>query len=237
MTRADMLSMARLYVPEATSTVVSDTNAYILLNNAAQEFVKVSDCLPTSTDFTCTVNVKSYALSSVASTYLKIRQEGLWFYNTVTSKWVQLDGTTLAYMWKNYPTWINDSSGTPMRYWIDGDVLWVHPTPNTTKASTGFKLYHYAKAVDTSAATHYYFSGSTTQYPWLATYEEYLLEYYKWKVNDILGYNNKAETAKQMFYAYAQKAKQEFLYRPDLKQQIKTRGAGNMSHFNNVFKV
>ena len=237
MTRSDMLSMARLYVPEAPSTVVSNVNAYIFLNNAAQEFVKVSDCLPTSTDFTCTADDKDYSLSSVASTYLKIRQEGLWFYNTTTSKWVPLDGTTLEYMQKNFPTWINDSSGVPARYWIDGDVLWIHPTPAITKASTGFKLYHYAKATDTSADTHYYFSGSTTQYPWLAAYEEYLLEYYKWKVNQILGYDNKSESAKQMFYAQAAKAKQEFLYRPDLKKQFRFNRMGNMSHFNGMFKV
>ncbi len=138
-------------------------------------------------------------------------------------------------MWKNYPTWINDSSGTPARYWIDGNILYTHPTPNTTKASTGFKLYHYAKATDTTLATQYMFSGSMTQTPWLAPYEEFLLEYYKWKVNGILGYDGKAESAKQMFYAQAAKAKREFLYRPDLINQMKPRGTGNMSHFNNMY--
>ena len=237
MIRSEALSMARLAVPEAPSGVITDANAYIFLNNAAQEFVKHTFCLPTHTDFTCTAEDGEYAFSVDVPTYLGMRDVGVWWYNTVTSKWVQLDATTSAYMWKNYPTWINDSSGTPARYWPEGDILHIHPKPDTTLADSGFRIYHFAKATDTSAAGHYYFSGSTAQYPWLAPYEVNLLEYYKWKVNEIIGYGAKAEAARTMFYAVAEKAKQEFVYRPDLKKHMRMRGAGNMPHFNRHYKA
>ena len=235
MTRLEMLSMARLYVPEAPTTVITDVNAYIILNAGAQEFVKHTLCLPTETDFTCTAETPNYALSSVVPTYLGIQREGLWWYDTVSSKWVRLNGTSPGYMWKNYSTWLNDTSGSPMRYWIDGDILWVHPTPDTTKLLTGFKLYHFAKATDVTADGQYFFSGSTTQIPWLAPYEETLLQYYKWKVNQIIGYGQKAEEARTMFYAVAEKAKSELLARPDLINQMKTKGAGNLTHFKSAY--
>lgn len=235
MTRSEMLSMARLTVPEAPSGVITDANAYIFLNNAAQEFASETKCLPTETDFTCTAETNTYALSTVVPTYLAIQRSGLWWYDTVNSKWIQLWGTSPAYMWKNYSTWLNDDSGDPMRYWIDGDNLMIHPTPDTTKASTGFKLYHFAKATDPSADGHYYFSGSTTQIPWLAPYEIDLLEYYKWKVNEIIGYGAKATEAKTMFYARTERAKSALLARPDLINRMKAKGAGNLNHFKNSY--
>ena len=235
MNRQAVLSLARLYVPEAPISVITDVNAYIILNEGAQQFVRYTLCLPTEIDFTCTADDKDYVLSDTVPKYLAIQREGLWWYNTVNSKWIQLHGTSPAYMWKNFPTWLNDSSGSPMRYWIDGDILWVHPAPDTTKATTGFKLFYFAKSVDVDADGEFFFSGSTTQIPWLSPYEETILQYYKWKVNQIIGYNQKAEEAKAMFYAVAEKAKSELLARPDLINQMKMKGAGNMSHFRSAY--
>lgn len=235
MTLSSLRSLARLIIPEINSTdVLSDANFLTLVNLAASEFIKETDALPTSSTFTITTNIQTYALSTFVSTFGKIRKEGAWIYNKVTLKWVQIDGTTIAYLNQKFPAWMNASAGLPLRFWIEGDEIGFDPKPSATYAGTNYaKIYYFKRSVDMSADAHYPFSGSTAQYPRLANYESTLLDYVKYLILPGLGKGVKAEEAKGMFYARCAKIKQELSYRPDLipnhKMDMPTmRNAGGM---------
>ena len=238
MKREDILALCRLYIPEAPISVISSANAYIILNNAALEFVDKSDALPTYTDFNLTADTQRYALSTVVPTYLKMRKEGIWLYDDSNTSWKQLDSITGAEMNKRYSTWLNDSTAVPQRAWIDGDYIYIHPKGDST--SDDIRVYHYAKSTDVDTDGEYFFSGSTTQYSWLAPYEETLIEYYKARVYiDILGGNKigKGQYAEQKFYAKCLEAKNKLQYRSDLIPFNKIKIPSGLQPSRNMFKV
>ena len=212
---SELLTLARLYVPEADSNVISDANATIILNVAAQKFVYLAEALPGSTLFNAAADQQEYLLSTNVVTFCKIHPAGLWWYNSTNSSWVQVKGRTIKWLDETLPKWRDAASGNPQYYSIDGDVITVYPKPDTSYAS-GFKLYHFEISAD-MAATYYPFSGSATvRYPFLVNYEEDLLDYYKYRTKQIMGYASQAEEAFAMFNAKAQKAKAELKTRTDL---------------------
>lgn len=238
MTRSDLRTIFRLYTPEVNSTdVLSDANLNTLLNLAAQTFVNLTDCLPTDNTFNAVTNQQDYNISSVLTDFGKIRKEGIWFYNKVSTKWKQLDSATIAYLNKTYPSWLNAAAGLPLRYYIEGDRIGLDPKPSSTYAGTNYvKVFYYKRSADMSADTHYPFSGSTTEYPHLADYEEVLFDWVKYRVKQIAGKNGDALEAKTIFYNKSLKIKQELLYRPDLIPNFRMKGTGNLTHFKEAFK-
>lgn len=227
MTLSDLLSLCRLYVPECDSTVISDANVTIILNVAAQKFVYISEALPTSTLFNAVAGQQTYLLSSVASAYCKVRPEGLWWYST-NSTWTQLWGSTTKWLDDNFPKWRDQAAGNPQHYTIEGDEITVYPKP-AISYSNAFKLYHYKISQD-MVSGYYPFSGSASvHYPFLVNYEEDLVDYYKYRAKQIMGYAQQAEESLQMFTTKALKAGADLKTRTDFKDprakpQVRTTG-------------
>ena len=72
-----------------------------------------------------------------------------------------------------------------------------------------------------SASGHYPFSGSTTQYPHLADYDEALVDYVRYRVKKMVNKDADAEEAKTVFYTKCSLIKQQLQYRPNLINQIR----------------
>lgn len=211
----DLISLCRLYVPEVDSTVISDANTTIILNIAAQKFVYLAEALPGSTLFNAVADKQIYNLSTYVTTYAKPRPEGLWWYDSANSSWVRLKGRTIKWLDVELPKWRDVSSGNPEYYSIDGDEILVYPKPDTAYTN-GFKLYHFKVSKDMEAG-FYLFSGSDTlRYPFLVNYEEDLIDYYKYRAKQIMGYGSDAQEALTMFNAKASKARLELKTRIDL---------------------
>lgn len=236
MTQTQLLAYMRLMIPEIKSTnVVSDVNLLIIINNACTEFVNKTDALPTSDTFDLVTSQVEYALSTYVTTFGKIRKEGVWWYNAVSSKWKKLDPTTTAYMRINFPDWLNASAGIPQRYSIEGDTFTLHPPASATYAGANYvKIFFYAGSVDMAAAGAYPFSGSITiRYPHLADYEENLLDYVKFKVLPLVGKAGLGSEAGQIFYARCEKIKKDLLARSDLIPEIQAQHPGMLINRGN----
>lgn len=203
MTQTQLLFLCRLRIPEIVSTdVISDANLLIFLNLACTEFINKTEAIPTSSTFNLVLDLTEYPLSTYITTFSKVRKEGLWIYNAVSTKWKRLDSTTVPYLSANYPDFLNTSSGLPQRYSIDGDTLTLHPKASSTYAGTNYlKLFYYKSSVDMVSSSDYPFTGSTTQrYPHLADYEEGLIDYVRFFIKQMLKKNVDAEESKQTFY-------------------------------------
>lgn len=211
----DYLSLCRLYVPEVSSDVISDANATILLNIAAQKFVYLAEALPTHTEFNVVANQQVYNISTYVPTFCKVRREGLWWYNSVNSKWVRLKGRTIKWLDIKFPQWRDAAAGSPGYYSIDGDEITVYPKPNTSYSS-GFKLYHFKISVDMESGFYPFSGTATVRYPFLVNFEEDLLDYYKYRAKLIMGFGADAQEALNMFILKAEKAKTELRSRPDI---------------------
>jgi len=161
----------------------------------------------------------------------------MWIYNVSSTKWTQLDPTTIPYLNQHFPNWLNNDSSLPRRYSLDGDIITLNPKASSTYAGTNYlKLFYFKRSIDMSDDSHYPFSGSTTQYPHLAAYEETLVDYVRYRVKKILKKDASAEEAKTMFYSKCTDIKTKLKYRPDLIQHVRAEGAGNLLFHNQAYK-
>lgn len=237
MTQTTLLALARIRIPEIASTdVISDANLLIILNLACTEFINKTDALPTSGTFNLVLDTTEYALSTYVTAFGKIRKEGLWIYNAVSTKWRQLDPTTTAKLTLDYPDWLNTSSGCPLQYSIEGDTLTLHPKASSTYTGTDYlKLFYFQRSTDMAGGSYYPFSGSATQYTFLADYEETLIDYVRYEVKQMLKKNADAEEARTTFYNKCAYIKQQLLYRPDLITQMSPDNAGGIRSARSMF--
>lgn len=217
LTWTNMLSYIRLKIPECSSTVISDANLLIITNLVAKEFADLTECLSKYTQFDTVAEQQIYNISDEIPTFLRMRKEGAFWYDTTNTRWIQLRSRTFAQISEHEKTWINRSSGSPLFCWVENNEIGLHPKPNaTTTGDTGVRVYHFAQSTDITVGTQYPFSGSTTQYPHLAHYDEVLLEGIKYRVKDIVGKKQEASIVQQIFYAKCEKIKNELNERPDL---------------------
>ena len=130
---SSMLSYLRIKIPECSSTVISDANLLIAANLVFKEFADLTECLPTSTQFDVTSGTQIYNVSTVIPTFLRMRKEGAFWYDTSNTRWIQLRSRTFAMINEREKTWINRAAGLPLYFWIEGNEIGLHPKPNATK--------------------------------------------------------------------------------------------------------
>jgi len=206
---------------------ITDVNMLIITNLVCKEFADLTECLPTYTQFDTVAETQIYNISAEIPTFLRMRKEGAYWYDTDNTRWIQLRSRTFQQISERERTWINRSSGMPLYFWIEGNEIGLHPKPeDTTTGDTGVRVYHFAQSTDMSGGTHYPFSGSTTQYPHLAHYDETIVDGVIYKVKSILGKIQESSTAQQIFYAKCDKIKSELRERPDLVKDTILHGAG-----------
>lgn len=239
MTQAQLLSLARLRIPEINSTdVISDADLLIILNLACVKFINRTDALPTSSLFNLVLNLNEYSLASYVSTFGKIRKEGLWIYNAENSKWNPLSPTTMSVLNRDFPSWINADSSIPRYYSLDGDTLTLYPKASATYAGTNYlKIYHFARSTDMAGSTQYPFSGSASiRYPHLADFEEVLIDYVRYEMKEIIGKAGDGAASQSKFYLECDEIKKKLMSRPDLIPYIQSVGAGNLQFHQGAFQ-
>ena len=219
MTLENLRKIARGMVPGLKTTVVSNALLDAIINSMVSDVTQMGRCLKTSTLFNVTSGTGTYNITSAVSDFLSMDSPGIWWDDG--SQWQQLNPVTIKYLDDNYPTWRNDASGDPLRYAIDSDVITFHPTPNTTLAS-GFKIYHIKAPVDMSSITHYPFSGSTTEYPFLKIFDWAIIHGVVWKLKAIMNKSLAEYNKDEDFYTKAlEKASAEFDKRIDISAVAK----------------
>ena len=152
-------------------------------------------------------------------TLLAPDKPGLWWNaGTIAAPdFKKLNPRTLAWLDDNRPNWRNLASGTPQDYSIDGDIITLVPAPVSALAGSLW-LYYAKKPTDMSADGHYPFSGITTEYPQLSIFDEAILRYAKWKVQESLNKDG-ADNFRVLENAYKtarEEAKGMFQRRPDI---------------------
>ena len=220
---------ARVFITEIADTnALSDANLAKLLNYGAREFVRLTDAYPTYADFNATADTAQYLLSAQITNYGKPHKDGLWWMDS-SDNWHQLDPETRVSLSRKMPAWLDASSGSPARYFIEGNDIWVNPPPETTDASA-FRLFMYARSVDVTVgaeATNYIFTNSTTvELKYLIEYEPILFDYVRAVTLAQMGGRAAGDDEMNKFYLKCEDAKGRLAYRADLLQQYRPSRAG-----------
>lgn len=223
--RSTLRTQARLLIPEINSTdALDNTDLDTVLNMAAKEMLEKTDGYPTSTIFNGVADTLEYSITTYISTFGKLHEEGLWWYDSGNSKWLQLTAKTRNTLSDEYPTWRTADAGNPRVYAVDGDLLIICPKLSANQTNA-FKLYHYARSTDMSADSHYPFTGSTTELSTLATHELALFDYVKAIVKPMFGQDGASHL--NVFYQKCNDIKKKLSSRPDLREGHVPRSAGH----------
>ena len=185
MNLANLRTLARGYVPGYKTT--DNTFLDLVLNQGVIDIAAYTACLKTNTTFDVTADEDEYVLSTEVTDFLTMDKPGLWW-NAGTAaapNWQQLDPRTLKYFDKHSLTWRDDDADDPLEYSIDGDILTVRPEPDTD-LTDGFWIYYGKMPGTMSAGTHYAFSGSTTRYTHLEVFNDAIIAFARWKLQQAL---------------------------------------------------
>jgi hypothetical protein len=183
MTLENLRLLARAMIPGAKINVIPDTVLDLILNEGVKDIADYTVCLKTNKKFSVVADDSEYNLSVELGDYLTVDKPGLWWYNG--SIWRPLWPRTLKWLDENKPNWRSLSSGTPLDYSIDADVLTISPPPQTS-VTDGFWFYYGKKPTNMTQNTHYPFSGSTTELTHLSKFDMAIILYAKWKIEPML---------------------------------------------------
>ena len=212
MTLTQILSLIRVKIPAAPTSVISDANATIILNNGALEIARFTKCLPTYASFDTAADTIEYNLASLITDYLcPLETDMMHVLYYDGDEYTDLDIVTLGYMMDNYPDWLTADSGDPERVVIIGDTMFAHPAPEST-ITNGF-MFFYVKKPHQMDSTYVYPFGGTTELSRLSPFHTLLIDYFEMEAYEVLDKSepesNRITTARQKYSAKIELMRQE----------------------------
>ena len=177
----NLKTMARGIIPQAKQSVISNTVSDLILNEGANKVAEKLLCLPTNAYFNVVAEQQEYDLSSVVDRYLVA--EDLYWYDS--ANWKHLYARTREYLNKKFVYWRDDSSGDPLRFFIDNHKLIIHPKPDTAGTSY-FRLYYF-EGTQTMTTNSHYPMGHDTEIVRLRGLSDAILFYWRVQALKIIG--------------------------------------------------
>lgn len=222
----DFRTLIRALVPGAIKTVISDTVMDLLINKGVDEVNVLADALTNTASFTATAEKGEYNIfKEVAKDFIAPGKTGLWWDDG--TQWRQLDSETLKSMNVQYPTWRNDDSGDPRRFYQDGNRLVIHPKPDTTLVQ-GFLFDDYIQAATKMTdGTHFPFTGNKDEeLVMLRPLDDAIIDYVRYRLQVMVGKDQKGVISEQEFLAGTQRKAALIQRRPDFGTNINFRMRG-----------
>ncbi len=205
----------KLQVPNIGQTGVTDGYLTTLANSAVNEVNLRCKMYSGYTDFDIEANKAVYELSLIAPTFLGRDKRGLFFKNS-SDAWEDIIPKTEPWISETYPDYLNSSAiEIPDYYYIIGNNLGFYPAPTTSKTA-GARLYHLKKAGVMTDASHYPFSGTTTEIGAFLSADDAIISYVKWKLAPAYGQNTDQDLLFREFSLECQRASLQIRRSPDM---------------------
>jgi hypothetical protein len=174
MTLSQLEQFCYAYLTGLKQKVADNVIVDLTINNAVVDIATRSCCLKTNKKFNVVAEQSEYALSEVLGDFLTPDKSGLWWSDGTRYK--KLNSCTLQYLDTEKPSWRDFSSGSPIDYSIDNDVLTISPPPDTA-LTDGFLFYYGKVPLPMTSGAHYPFSGNTTPFTHLEIFDLAIIYY------------------------------------------------------------
>lgn len=182
----NLKTLSRKFTPSAKTTRITDDELELLINEAAIDVAFRLVALKKSKKINVSAEKGEYYISDTMTDYLTMDRSGVWWYNGTS--WRQLTPFTLKQLDIEFRQWRDDSSSSPLRYYIDGDILGLHPKPDTTLTS-GLWVYYGRKPLLMTDSGDYPFhkdGTKTIEIPQLSILSDSIFAYLEWHFSKIL---------------------------------------------------
>lgn len=124
----ELKALSLFNVPQAKSSAVSATTRGLLINLAVADLAMRIKAVRTHEDFNSLTGVSKYNLSSNLTRFLAIDEGGVWFDD---GEFKQLTPYTVSKMKNEFPNFQEDEASVPLRYYLLGGDLHLHPAVET----------------------------------------------------------------------------------------------------------
>lgn len=120
------------------------------LNQSQLEIAQITKCLPTENDQTLANNTENHALPS---DFLDIDREGGVHAKILSSgtKFQRLVYRSMEELDTFWPSWRDDSAGTPHSYLIRGTNIKIYPKYSGTAVASGLRIYYFKSPTSMSS--------------------------------------------------------------------------------------
>ena len=197
MTLTQARQFARLFLPAAKKNVIGDTDVDAILRLGIVDVARFTKCLPTNDYIDVVVDKGEYNLSTELDDYLIIREPGVWFHSGGT-RWKQLLPCTIKWLDEEIPTWRDADSDEPVYYYIEGDILGIHPK-SATAYTNGLHVYFAKRPVSPTKDSHFLFGGAN-EITRLSILDDVVISYWEWQASKIVGDRKDILLAKRADY-------------------------------------
>lgn len=215
MTLGQFIERIKLQVPNLGSTGVTDEYLTTLLNSAVNAVNALCKFYDGYTDFDIEAEKSTYDLSLIVPTFLGRDKRGLFFKDS-DGKWQDVIPKTEPWLSETHPDYLNASSvEIPDYYFIKGNTLGFYPPPSTSR-SAGARLYHLKTGNPMTDASHYPFSGTTSEITAFLPADDAILCWCRWKLKPAYGATTDQDLMYREFLLECQKAASQIRRSPDL---------------------
>lgn len=216
MTLTELENTIRLYVPGATSQVISSARLWDLINKGVRDVNEQLGVLQADTKFDITADKQEYTINTdIADDFVRMDVGGLWFYDGTqwnevipkTEKWVN----EFARNWRSY-----SSSSKPLWYFIKPNKLFFVPAYNTTTSSGGW-IYYIKTPQDLTGGDQYPWTASETDhFTQFDCLDDAIIAYAQWKLSQPLGQKANGIIDQAAYENRLAKCERIFMMQPDL---------------------
>ena len=184
---SELRTFARISVSTLKGSKFDDTYLDLLIKAGVRLTSQMVECLTKTSYFNSLADIGEYKISENISDYCSIQESGIWWNIGTVSvpQWKQLQPVTKAFLDIETPSWRDADSSTPDMYYIEGDIIGVHPKPDSA-LTNGFRLDHYRMPAEMTSDDQYPYEGAT-KIPHLEILDECIIAYVKWKASPIVG--------------------------------------------------
>ena len=173
----ELKNLSRSYTPQAKTSAISLATMGQIINAAVADVALRGRFIRTYGDFNSVTGTAKYNLSANLTRFLALDDGGVYFDDGNGFK--PLDPVTVAKMKNDFPSFQSDEGSVPLRYYILGDDLHVHPAVETGAADK-IRVYFVQRPVIMTDDTHYPFhvdGSQTTEMERLEILSESILLY------------------------------------------------------------
>ena len=212
MTLTQIRTRFRLLVPEVTSTILSDTNLNLFINDGALDVVRRTDCLWNYADQTVTAATQTYSVPSDAVRILAVYYGG-------TGSWKKLPCVTMDYLGNEINQDWFDNTGTIYGYFeAEQNKIGLYQIPTSAEAGTDYLRIYYIEQPDTLVNdSDIPFNNTTNLYP----YHDLVLLYVIYKAKQMVGKWEQATVIENNYLAKCREMKVELNKLNDFQQSIR----------------
>ena len=222
----ELKSLARAYVPQSKANAISVATMGQIINAGVADVALRGKCIRTYEDFDSLSGVSKYNLSANLTRFMALDEGGVWFDDGDGFK--DLDPFTVSKMKNDFPNFQTDEDSAPLRYYVLGDDLYLHPGVETG-ASDKIRVHFIQRPMPMTDDAQYPFhaeGSQTTEVERLEILSESVLLYVESRFLKILNEKQESILKNQEYLADVAAKIQMINGRPDVAADKKSKFQG-----------